>query len=52
MFKSLVSYPFDHRAVQALINMLINISISKTQACLSNKGLKRFLQMLIDFYGR
>ena len=52
MFKSLMSYPFGHRALQALINILINISINKTQACLSNRGLKRFSQMIIDFYGR
>ena len=52
MFKSLMFYPFDNRALQVLINMLKNISINKTQACLSNRGLKRFSQMIINFYGR
>ena len=52
ILKSLVSYPFGHRALQVLINMLIYISINKTQACVSNRGLKRFSQMIIDFYGR
>ena len=52
MFKSLMSYPFGHRALQAWVNMLTNISINKTQACLSNRGLKRFSQMIIDVYGR
>ena len=47
-----MSYPFDHGASQALINMLINISINKTQTCFSNRGLKRFSQMIKDFYGR
>ena len=52
MFKSLMSNPFGHRALQALINMLISITINKIPACLSNKGSKRFSQMIMDFYGR
>ena len=52
MFRSLMSYLFGNRALQALINMLINISINKTQACLSNRGLKIVSQMTTDFYGR
>ena len=52
MFNSLMSYPFGHRALQDWINMLINISINKTQACLSGRGLKRFSQMIIYFYDR
>ena len=47
-----MSYPLGQRALQVLINILINISINKTQVYVSNMSLKNFLQMTIDFYGR